>query len=152
MNSGASLKRRSGFTLVEILIVVIILGILAAIVIPQFSRAAADARTQNLRKQLQTVRAAIQLYRVQHLDKSPDLVGTSWAAFTDKTDSYGNPSVDPNDWGPYLKDTPTNPLANSSTISDSAAAGVGWVYDQASGTFAATADDTGTLFDETQFN
>jgi hypothetical protein len=29
---------------------------------------------------------------------------------------------------------------------------VGWVYDQSNGTLAATADDAGTLFDETQFN
>ena len=41
--------RKKGFTLVEILIVVIILGILAAIVIPQFANASGDARTTNLR-------------------------------------------------------------------------------------------------------
>jgi len=43
------MKRNSrGFTLVEILIVVIILGILAAIVIPQFSSASNDARRSNV--------------------------------------------------------------------------------------------------------
>ena len=40
--------RKSGFTLIEILIVVIILGILAAIVIPQFSNASNDARKSSL--------------------------------------------------------------------------------------------------------
>ena len=39
-----SLRKPRGFTLVEILIVVIILGILAAIVIPQFTNASTDAR------------------------------------------------------------------------------------------------------------
>jgi len=37
-------NKNSGFTLVEILIVVVILGILAAIVIPQFSQASLEAR------------------------------------------------------------------------------------------------------------
>ena len=48
--------RRAGFTLVEILIVVIILGILAAIVIPQFTNASQDARESSLLSQLQTLR------------------------------------------------------------------------------------------------
>jgi prepilin-type N-terminal cleavage/methylation domain-containing protein len=41
-------NRKSGFTLVEILIVVIILGILAAIVIPQFTNASEDARRNSM--------------------------------------------------------------------------------------------------------
>jgi general secretion pathway protein G len=138
----------SGFTLVEILIVVIILGILAAIVIPQFTDATENARKANLKNQLQTMRAAIQLYRVQHKDKTPDLITTPWAPFVGKTDSDGNPSVNDRDWGPYMQDKPTNPLAGTATISDTPDAGVGWVYDQASGTIVATQDADGTLFDE----
>ncbi|MHC4286068.1 MAG: type IV pilin protein [Planctomycetota bacterium] len=38
------MKAEKGFTLVEILIVVVILGILAAIVIPQFTSASVDAK------------------------------------------------------------------------------------------------------------
>jgi len=38
------MKAKSGFTLVEILIVVVILGILAAVVIPQFTEASTEAR------------------------------------------------------------------------------------------------------------
>ena len=51
--------KRSGFTLVEILIVVIILGILAAIVIPQFTNASSSARTSSIQSLLQTVRSQI---------------------------------------------------------------------------------------------
>jgi prepilin-type N-terminal cleavage/methylation domain-containing protein len=40
--------KRSGFTLVEILIVVVILGILAAIVIPQFTEASTEAKLSSL--------------------------------------------------------------------------------------------------------
>ena len=57
---------RSGFTLVELLIVVIILAILAAIVVPQFSTSANDAQFAALQQNLSTIRSAIELYRVQH--------------------------------------------------------------------------------------
>ena len=53
---SAQRRNSKGFTLVEILIVVIILGILAAIVIPQFTNASSDARKNSLTSQLQTVR------------------------------------------------------------------------------------------------
>src|SRR5438045_2522947 len=60
--------RKSGFTLVEILIVVIILGILAAIVIPQFTNASQDARKNSLTSQLQTVRSQLELEKLQNRD------------------------------------------------------------------------------------
>ena len=56
---------RSGFTLIEILIVVVILGILAAVIIPQFTNAADDASVSSARTQLQTMRSQIELYRAQ---------------------------------------------------------------------------------------
>ena len=57
---------RTGFTLIEILIVVVILGILAAVVIPQFTNAADDASVSSARTQLQTMRSQIELYRAQN--------------------------------------------------------------------------------------
>jgi type II secretion system protein G len=54
-----------GFTLIEILIVVVILGILAAIIIPQFTNAADDAGVASARTQLQTMRSQIELFRAQ---------------------------------------------------------------------------------------
>src|SRR3954447_18643882 len=69
--------RKSGFTLVEILIVVIILGILAAIVIPQFTNASQDARKNSLTSQLQTIRSQVELYKLQHLDKTPTGLSTA---------------------------------------------------------------------------
>ena len=64
-------RSRSGFTLVEILIVVIILGILAAIVIPQFTNASNDARNNSIASTLQTVRSQIELFKIQHGDTPP---------------------------------------------------------------------------------
>ncbi len=59
MPSYISRRARHGFTLIEILIVVVILGILAAIVIPQFTDAAAEASRSNLQSQLQTLRSQL---------------------------------------------------------------------------------------------
>ncbi|MEQ8659776.1 MAG: prepilin-type N-terminal cleavage/methylation domain-containing protein, partial [Gammaproteobacteria bacterium] len=59
-------RRTGGFTLVELLIVVIILAILAAIVVPQFSSATDDAKLSSLDTTLANVRAAVDLYYQQH--------------------------------------------------------------------------------------
>src|SRR5688500_18335603 len=67
-------KTRPGFTLIEILIVVAILGILAAIVVPQFSGATRDAKRSGLTSMVQSLRTQIELYRLQHNDRLPNLV------------------------------------------------------------------------------
>jgi general secretion pathway protein G len=69
MNGSKNVIRKGanrGFTLIEILIVVVILGILAAIVIPQFSSASQEAAVSSVRSQLQTLRSQVELYRVQN--------------------------------------------------------------------------------------
>ncbi len=57
-----------GFTLVELLIVVIILAILAAIVVPQFASSTDDAKVAALDSTLSNIRSAIDLYYQQHSD------------------------------------------------------------------------------------
>src|SRR5262249_49669271 len=150
-NRGAA----RAFTLIEILIVVIILGILAAIVIPKFAGATTTSRKISLKGELRQIRGAIQLYRVEHRDNTPDLVGTNWDAILLYSDAYGNTAATPDltvnppvNCGPYLKDPPYNPLADSRIIDTVAGAGVGWVYDASNGTIVATSDSAGTIFDE----
>ena len=70
---------QQGFTLVELLIVVIILAILAAIVIPQFSSATTDAQESALDSNLNALRSAIDLYKVQHNGKYPGQVAATGA-------------------------------------------------------------------------
>ena len=64
-------KEQSGFTLVELLIVAIILAILAAIIIPQFASTTTDAQESALRANLSGLRSATNLYRQQHNGVNP---------------------------------------------------------------------------------
>jgi len=126
---------RRGFTLVEILIVVIILGILAAIVIPQFTNASNDARKANVVSQLQTLRAQIELFKLQHKEKIPQLVTQQWAQFTGKTDINGTVGTGAAFiYGPYYQTPPANPLtpsATATTVGADATGSPGWCYDEA---------------------
>ena len=136
--------KKSAFTLVEILIVVIILGILAAIVIPQFTQASNDARTNALASDLQTVRSQLQLYKVQHLDNFPG--ATMSTLLTSRTDQTGTTGTDANQFplGPYLQKFPTNPFAanNSVKIGDPPGTGTeGWDYNPSTGAFYANDPD-----------
>ena len=133
---------RKGFTLVEILIVVVILGILAAIVIPQFTSASESAKAGNLVSQLQTIRSQLELAQIQHQGTYPDLVTKGWTVMTSKTDpvggsgagSYSTANADgtaSNEVGPYLQKAPINPFTGGSTLK---ADNTGdWKYDNTTG-------------------
>src|SRR5438105_7827710 len=66
---------RAGFTLIEILIVVTILGIIATIVVPQFSTASNTARENMLKDELRYLRTQIVVYKAQHHDVNPGYPG-----------------------------------------------------------------------------
>jgi general secretion pathway protein G len=157
-------KARRGFTLVEILIVVIILGILAAIVIPQFTNASNDARKSSLTSQLQTLRSQIQLYALQHLDQYPPLLvaggATAWDNMTVKTNpdhtTTGTPQL-----GPYLQAAPTNSLNGTAAVGivtgttdygsggvANASGNVGWVFNTTTGKIWATSAQFGFIYNE----
>ena len=129
--------RAIAFTLVEILIVVVILGILAAIVVPQFANASTSAQSSSLKGSLQVIRSQIELYHAHHNSTYPTLnqLDAAWNVLLSRTNAAG--AVGTTDgvhvFGPYIKKMPVNPFESSQTVSDTAAAGVGWVYVQATG-------------------
>ena len=141
MRAQNMMRARHGFTLIEILIVVVILGILAAIVIPQFTDASKQASKSNLQSQLQTVRSQIELYNVQKPATAYN-INTPRATFWDGLVQ-----------GDYLQLAPKNPLQNNSnTVCAAPAAGCGWVwnYDPSGNLWTLniyTVDETGAWFD-----
>jgi len=144
------MRANRGFTLVEILIVVVILGILAAIVIPQFTEASTEAKLSSLCSDLQTVRSQIELYKIQHNDVIPVPEGATWNLMTMYTDISGTTRATKDAatgfvYGPYLQKVPTNQFNDLSTIRVEAAttAGAdthGWTFNSTTGAFHADDD------------
>lgn len=130
-----------GFTLVEILIVVIILGILAAIIVPQFSTASEKARASMLADDLRSWRSQLEVFKAQHRDvpagypdcdpaQAPD-EGTLVSHMTLASDSDGQTAAVGTPgfrWGPYMSRIPQNPVNGKDTVevlADGAAVPVG---------------------------
>ncbi len=109
------MKAKKGFTLVEILIVVVILGILAAIVIPQFTNASTEARESSLSSDLQAIRGQIELYKIEHLGDALPGAGTATfiEALTGPTDIQGAVVAvgTAGAKGPYMAKIPSNPFS-----------------------------------------
>lgn len=160
--SAAAIVRK-GFTLVEILIVVIILGILAAIVIPQFTDASETAKTNSLSSQVQTIRSQIELFKSAHSSSAASKLfatttteATLWQELLKKTDIEGvtGTTAGTHIYGPYLQSKPVNNLNGKSlvqvaTVADETtfdpADTAGFVYDSGSGKFWATNKDCSKL-------
>ncbi len=138
-------RSESGFTLVELLIVVIILGILAAVVIPQFNTAAAESKEAALASNLATIRQAVELYKVQHNDTFPN--STIVTQLTTTTDASGAAGTK---YGPYIRNSfPANPISGdanvktAATMPGSASGTEGWVYATGTGEFRANVTGSG---------
>lgn len=141
----------AGFTLVEILIVVVILGILAAIVIPQFTQASTEARENSLKANLQTMRSQIELYKIQHNDDMPATVSgvdfeaamTGYTLITGVATTQGTANA----LGPYLQALPENPFNRLRTVAEvTVDTGLGdnvtgWEFNTLTGQFHADDDD-----------
>lgn len=87
-------RGQQGFTLIELMIVMIIIGVLAAIAVPAYVQSVRHAREAVLKEDLHTLRAAIDSYTV---DK-----GKAPQGLSDLVDAG------------YLKSMPTDPMTNSS--------------------------------------
>jgi len=144
MQTSFTIKRHAvkGFTLVELLIVVIILAILAAIVVPQFASSTDDAKISSAKSTLSNLRAAIDLYYQQHgkypgaLTAAPTQACTggtsgtgaanSVAAFQEQlslyTDAAGGAcsisDTTNHKFGPYMKKAtlPADPITGIATL------------------------------------
>lgn len=102
-------QRQRGFTLVEIMVVVAILGILAALIVPKIIGRSDDARIVAARQDVATLVAALKLYRLDNQRYPTTDQGLK--ALVEK------PTVDPvpNNWktGGYLDKLPKDPWGNA---------------------------------------
>jgi len=124
--------RHRAFSLVELVIVISILAILAAIVIPKYSNASQTARASSLAAQLQTLNKALQLYKNQHNGEYPtadQLITNPWHALTRKTDVNGDTAG--SDLGPYIQSAPISPFVGSYVVAADTSGG--WQYDASTG-------------------
>ena len=66
-------KKRTGFSMIELVIVVVIIGIIAAIAIPRMSRGSAAAADSAVASNLAVLRNAIDLYHTEHQGVYPPI-------------------------------------------------------------------------------
>ena len=158
------MRNGRGFTLVEVLVVVIILGVLAAMVIPQLSTASTAAKTSMLADDIRTARTQIMTFKGQHLGVAPgypdldEYQAPTEDAFMDHMTlastpdgEVAAPGTDGYRYGPYMTPFPTNPVNGKATVQvlsddadmpDSADDSHGWIYQPF--TVTLNADCTGT--------
>ena len=123
------LRAKSGFTLIEMLIVVIILGILAMVIIPQVSTSSDDSKLSTLRTNLNAMRSSAELYYAQHNSSYPGAVlgGAPDAPtaflhqltrYTAATNSIATVKDATHKYGPYIKggQLPMNPINDSRDV------------------------------------
>jgi general secretion pathway protein G len=93
-----------GFTLIEILVVVVILGILAAIVVPRVMERPGEARATRARQDIQSIVTALNMYKLDNFAYPSTEQGLDALA----AKPSGQPDA-PNWKGPYLDRTPKDP-------------------------------------------
>ena len=119
--------KRGGFTLVEIMIVVAIIALLAAIAVPGFLRARKRSQASKIINDLRLIDAAMDQYAIETSKKSGDTVAIAdWTNYLKKDtvlyatgqdlfgDDYGDQTVDSH------PSVPANAKANLSDVTDDA--------------------------------
>lgn len=134
MTSNTNKFPRSGVSAIELVLVVVILGLLAALAIPRFSRAGQSSAEAEVRERLMILRTAIELYHRDHGDypcrgtnsaesgdsanegESPELscFPAQLTKYTSKAGSVSDRREGPFLFGPYLRGgVPASPLTKA---------------------------------------
>jgi general secretion pathway protein G len=101
-----SLKRQSGFTLIEVMVVVVILGILAAIVVPRVMDRPEAARITKAKADIRALESALNLYKLDNFVYPTTDQGLQ--ALVSKPS--GTP--EPRNWKQYMDRMPKDPWGN----------------------------------------
>ncbi len=99
------LPRRGGFTMVELLLVLVILAILAAIVVPKFTGRSEQARITAAQTQIASFETSLDAFEVDN---------GYYPKGTDGLQELVEQPEDAKNWhGPYVKDIPLDPWGNA---------------------------------------
>jgi prepilin-type N-terminal cleavage/methylation domain-containing protein len=138
------LASSSGFTLVELLIVVMILGILGKVALPSFGSPVAQSKEAALLFNLVAVRSSIERYKVEHDQTYPVVFATQLVIPTSKSGLPGSY------YPPYFpQGFPRNPLTGENSVREVVTMPAGpddstaWVYALSTGDFRANMSGTG---------
>jgi len=131
--------KKRGFSVVELLIVVAVLGIMAAIVVPQFQSQSTRAKRAVAKDSLRILRSAIELYTAQHGGIPPGYENDDPQTVPTSADFYDQLVVN----RIYLAKIPKNPfnnlqnirmIGNNEAFPPDAVDGYAWVYQAATKT------------------
>ncbi|MBU2863290.1 type II secretion system major pseudopilin GspG [Reinekea marina] len=101
------MKKQTGFTLIELMVVLVILGIIIGLVVPNVTGRGDEARATAAATDIKTIGNALEMYRL-HNSHYP---GTDQGLEALVSKPSGSP--EPKNWrGPYLKQQPKDPWGN----------------------------------------
>ncbi len=95
--------KQQGFSLIEIMVVIVILGILASLVVPKIMSRPDEARAVKVKQDILSIQNALDLYKLDNSDYPSTDQGLR--ALIEKPSS--EPA--PRSWQPYLKSLPMDP-------------------------------------------
>ena len=110
-DAGPAARRTRGFTLVEIMVVVVILGILAVLIVPRVVGRTDEARTVAAKQDVAAIMQALKLYRLDNGRYPSTEQGI--AALVTKPQSDPVPA----NWQKYLDRVPKDPWETSTSTS-----------------------------------
>ena len=113
------IKRKQGFTLVELLVVIVVLAVLAAIVLPKFMNSSNRSKESALKSDLKLVRNAVSLFQAD-TGNYPNTLADLSETTVGSVKVAGGAAVKAADWhGPYLESVPTDPISGTALGYDS---------------------------------
>ena len=105
MNSSTTSNRKA-FSLVELVIVIVIIGIIAAIAVPRFSSATTSANQKQAQASTVILQNALDLFVAEHAPSA--LAATGAGIVTQLTAGTKSDGTAGTDYGPYLRSMPAN--------------------------------------------